>query len=100
LFRMVRGYLAGGGAVLYVSHRLDEVFALCDRVTVLRDGQRVWTKRASETGHDDLIRAMVGRGVSFERDETLLPGDEVLLELENLSDKAGCFQDLDLQLRA
>ena len=100
LFRMVRSYLAGDGAVIYVSHRLDEVFALCDRVTVLRDGKRVWTKPTSETDNDDLIRAMVGRGVSFERDATLLPGTDTLLKIEQFNDAAAAFSGTNLQLRA
>lgn len=100
LFRMVRAFLAGDGAVLYVSHRLNEVFELCDQVTVLRDGKLVWNKPARETDTDDLIRAMVGRGVSFERDETLVPGQEPRLSLENYSDAAGAFTDVNLQVRA
>src|SRR5690606_7139266 len=99
LFRMVRSFLGGDGAVLFVSHRLDGVFDLCDTVTVLRDGRRVWVKPVSETNHDDLIRSMVGRGVSFERDETLVPGETVAFAVENYSDKADCYRDINLTIR-
>lgn len=93
LFRMVRVFLARGGSVLFVSHRLDEVFALCDHATVLRDGRRVWTKPTSETNSDDLIQAMVGRGVSFERDPSLVASTEPLLEVDAFSDDGGAFSD-------
>ncbi len=100
LFRMVRSFLARDGAVLFVSHRLDEVFSLCDVVTVLRDGRRVWVKPISETDNDDLIRGMVGRGVSFDRDETLVPSENPLLTVQNLTDSEGSFSDVNLTLHA
>ncbi len=50
-------------ACIYISHRLDEVFALADRVTVLRDGATIWTKPIAETSKADVIRAMVGREI-------------------------------------
>jgi len=100
LFRMVRSFLARDGAVLFVSHRLDEVFMLCDTVTVLRDGCRVWVKPIGETDNDDLIRAMVGRGVSFERDSTLVPGTEELLKVSRYTDAGGAFQDVNFSLHA
>lgn len=100
LFRMMRSFLAGDGAIIYVSHRLNEVFDLCDQVTVLRDGRRVWTKPIGDTDHDDLIRGMVGRGVSFERDESLVPAEDVVLKVDNLTDAAGAFSGVNLQVRA
>ena len=63
LFRVLREIRAGGGSVLYVSHRLDEVMALCDRATVLRDGQTIDTGRIAEITHDDLVALMIGRRV-------------------------------------
>ncbi len=64
LFGVVRQLRAQGVAVIYVSHRLDEIFALCDRVTVLKDGQKVATREISETDHDMLVRLMVGRDLA------------------------------------
>ena len=61
LFAAVRGLARGGAAVVYVSHRLDEVLALADRVTVLRDGRHVATHAVGDISQDDLVRAMVGR---------------------------------------
>ncbi len=63
LFRVLREIRAGGGAVLYVSHRIDEVMALCDRATVLRDGTTIDTGRVAEITHDDLVALMIGRKV-------------------------------------
>ena len=99
LFDRVRELVAQGTAVLFVTHRLDEVFALADEVTVLRDGRLIWSKVVSETNHDDLIEAMVGRTVEFERDETCVPGDGVRFRTERLSDARGAFSNVSLTLK-
>ncbi len=61
LFDLIRGLAAEGKAVLYVSHRLNEVFALCDTITVMKDGAYVTTLARGETTQDAIIEAMVGR---------------------------------------
>ena len=63
LFRIVRLLRDRGVGIVYISHRLEEVFLLADRVTVLRDGEFVATKPVAETDHDDLIQMMVGRRI-------------------------------------
>jgi ribose transport system ATP-binding protein len=63
LFRVLRGIRDAGNSVLYVSHRLDEVMALCDRATVLRDGRAIDSGRLGEITHDDLVAMMIGRKV-------------------------------------
>ena len=63
LFRVLREIRASGGSVLYVSHRLDEVLALCDRATVMRDGATIDTGRMADITHDDLVALMIGRKV-------------------------------------
>ncbi|MCP4308674.1 MAG: sugar ABC transporter ATP-binding protein, partial [bacterium] len=63
LFDAVRSVVASGTGVIYISHHLEEVFELSDRVTVLRDGRNVATHQVSEIGQNDLIRDMVGREV-------------------------------------
>ncbi len=63
LFAVLREIRASGGAVLYVSHRLDEVMALCDRATVLRDGRTIDSGRMADITHDDLVALMIGRKV-------------------------------------
>lgn len=61
LFELLRAFRKRGIAIIYISHRLDEVFRLCDRVTVLKDGRLIGTWKTKEITHDVLIRSMVGR---------------------------------------
>ncbi len=61
LFGIVETLRAHGTAVLFISHRLEEIFALCQRVTVMRDGRHVLTKPVGELTTQSVIRAMVGR---------------------------------------
>src|SRR5687767_1968126 len=61
LFAIIRDLKARGCAILYVSHRMEEIFGLCDRITVLRDGKRVETAAVAEMTRDVLVQRMVGR---------------------------------------
>jgi rhamnose transport system ATP-binding protein len=98
LFAIVRRTRERGVAVLFVSHRLDEVFEICDRATVFRDGRYVITTPTSELTTADLVRHMVGRSVSlFPKAETQI-GD-VLLEVRGLSD-GEAFRDISFSVRA
>ena len=79
LFRQVRRLAASGVAILFVSHRLDEVFELSDRITVFRDGQHISTGSVSDVTEASLIRDMVGRELSdFFRRVRSEPGDVAL----------------------
>jgi ABC-type sugar transport system ATPase subunit len=85
-------------AVLFVSHRLDEVFALCDRATVFRDGRWVVTAETRDLTPADLIRHMVGRSVTlFPKGEAAI--GNVLLEVEGLT-RTGEFRDVSFAVRA
>jgi D-xylose transport system ATP-binding protein len=64
LLGILRDLRTRGLSCIYISHRLDEIFALADRVTVLRDGATIWTKAVADTNHSDIIRAMVGREIT------------------------------------
>ncbi|MDR1519201.1 MAG: sugar ABC transporter ATP-binding protein, partial [Planctomycetota bacterium] len=66
LFRVVKDLRARGLGVIYISHRLDEIFELCDRVTVIRDGESVGTRKRSELTRPELIEMMVGRKMEQE----------------------------------
>jgi len=99
LFRIVRLLKDRGVGVVYISHRLEEVFLLADRVTVLRDGAFVATKPVSETSHQDLVEMMVGRRI-----EALFPKLEAklgppVLELENVV-RLPATRGVSLTLRA
>jgi len=72
LFGLIRRLKERGVGIVYISHRLEEVFAIADRVTVLRDGRRVLTAPLAELTPDDVVRAMVGREVlRFQREPTV-----------------------------
>lgn len=85
LFRIVRKLKAQGVAIIFISHRLDEVFELTDRVSILRDGEYITTLNTRETNRAELIKYMVGR----EMTQTFPPRNakigEVALELKNLT---------------
>jgi rhamnose transport system ATP-binding protein len=98
LFSIVRRTKERGVGVLFVSHRLDEVFQLCDRATVFRDGRHVVTAPTAELTTASLVRHMVGREVSLFPKSTSA-GGEVLLEVRHLSDASG-FRDVSFAVRA
>jgi ABC-type sugar transport system ATPase subunit len=84
LFRVLRDLKAHGVTILYISHHLEEVFALCDAITVMRDGRHVLTRPTSELSQEAVIRAMVGRDLEeFIRHGQHCKG-EVVLEVRNL----------------
>ncbi len=74
-----------GVSIIYVNHRLDEVFEVCDRVTVLRDGEYVGTKEISEVTEDDLITMMVGREIGDLYYKEDIEKGEKILEVNNLN---------------
>ena len=98
LFRIVRQLRDAGTAIVFISHRLDEVFDLADRVTVLRDGHYVGTQDVSQLTHDELIRMMVGRTLDDLFPKMDLEQGEVILRAENLR-REGVFEDVSFELR-
>lgn len=100
LFAMIARLKAKGVAIIYISHRLSEVFALGDRITVLRDGRKIADLLPSEATPDQLVTLMVGRPVdtTYTRPSRPTPG-EVVLEVKNLSGPSG-FSDINLTVRA
>jgi len=97
LFDIVRQTRDRGVAVLFVSHRLEEVFELCDRATVLRDGRHVITAPTAELTAADLVRHMVGRSVSLFPRVAAKIGD-VLLDVRGLT-RVGAFRDVTFSVR-
>ncbi|MCA9858686.1 MAG: sugar ABC transporter ATP-binding protein [Thermomicrobiales bacterium] len=99
LFQIIENLRSEGVAVLFISHRMDEVFEISDKVTILRDGQWISTRPRTELTPRMAIRDMVGRQVVeiFHR-ERKPPGD-VRLAVEGLS-KTGAFEDISFEIRA
>jgi ribose transport system ATP-binding protein len=96
LFQLIAELRRRGVAIVYVSHRMDEIFRVCDRATVLRDGVTVGTQVISEATPGELIRMMVGREIgSAARDRS--PMGAPLLSVENLSTKK--LQNISFELR-
>ena len=98
LFTITRQLREHGVAILFVSHRLEEVFALCDRITIMRDGAHVITSPTSTFTSDSIIRHMVGREVTalFPKGEAEI--GEVILDVQHLT-REGVFRDVSFQLR-
>ena len=99
LFAVIAELKKSGAAILYVSHRMDEVMRICDRITVLRDGQNVSTRLVAETSKDEIIQDMTGRDVHDtypERQSEI--GDAVLCAMEDVS--TATLKNIDFQLRA
>jgi len=100
LFDIIKRLRSQGVAVLYVSHRLDEVFELADRITVLRDGQRVATRPAGELDRSSVIALMVGRVLdNIYEHPVRTPGDEAL-RLEAVGGARGRVAGVDLVVHA
>lgn len=85
LFGIIRTLVGGGASVVYISHKMDELFRIADEFTVLRDGKMIGHRAASETTPNDLVRMMVGRDVSYQRKDVDARTNDELLRVENLS---------------
>ena len=98
LFRIVRQLRAAGVGIVFISHRLEEVYVIADRITVLRDGKNAGRGAPADLPQDHLIQLMVGRTL-----DTLFPKEEAeigeaVLQVENLS-RQGIFRDISFELR-
>jgi rhamnose transport system ATP-binding protein len=99
LFRVVNSLRTSGAAVLFISHRLEEVFEICQRVTVMRDGRRVLSRPLDGLTADDLVRAMVGRDVVQRRERDHAEPGDVVLRVERLT-REGVFVDVSFEVRS
>jgi ribose transport system ATP-binding protein len=85
LFKLIRRLKEKGVTIVYISHRLEEVFELCDRVSVLRDGALVGTRKVSETNEADLIALMINRKIEQIYLKETVPIGKTIFQTENLS---------------
>ncbi len=98
LFSQVRSLRDRGVAVLFITHRLDELFVICDRISVFRDGRHISTRPVADVSEESLVREMVGRDPSdfFAREDH--PAGDVVLAVDELS-LAGKFADVTFEVR-
>jgi ABC-type sugar transport system ATPase subunit len=100
LFEIIRNLQARGVSIVYITHRLKEVYALADRVTVLRDGRHVATAPVAEIPEDVLVRQMVGRELSDDaRVQPDTARDDVALRLEGLT-RGRDYSDISLEVKS
>lgn len=98
LFDLIRRLRDSGACVVYISHRLEEVFEVCDRATVLRDGRVIESRPVSDWTHDDIVRAMVGREIVEQYPRRYREIGDVVLEVSGLT-RTGALHDVSLTLR-
>jgi ABC-type sugar transport system ATPase subunit len=98
LMRLIRALAGDGVAVVYISHRLPEVLGVCDRITVMRDGRRVWTRETRSLDEGLVVQAMIGHGVAHRRGEQKPAGElSVVLQVDGVS-QGGRLHDISLTL--
>lgn len=99
LFGVITSLKKNGVSIVYISHRMEEIFTICDRITIMRDGRTVDTQSIPQTSFDEVVRKMVGRELT-ERYPSRNPSyGEVVLEVRNASSK-GLFHDVSFHVRA
>lgn len=99
LFDVIRDLKASGVGIVYISHRLDEMAEIVDRVTILRDGRFVSTDDFAALTVDDIVARMVGRSLEEKfPDRISVPTEDVLMRVEGLT-RAGVFENIDFTLR-
>ncbi|MFC5540782.1 sugar ABC transporter ATP-binding protein [Ureibacillus suwonensis] len=98
LFETIRELKAKGISFVYISHRMEEIFSICDRITILRDGQYVGERNIPETNFDEIVAMMVGRELGERFPERKAEIGDVKLEVQNLTVK-GLFENVSFNVR-
>ncbi|HWE61013.1 MAG TPA: sugar ABC transporter ATP-binding protein, partial [Chloroflexota bacterium] len=98
LFRIVRHLRETGAAIVFISHRLEEVFAIADRITVLRDGKVIATRLIKDISRDELIQMMVGRSLDTFFPKQVVPIGDVALRVQGLV-RRGVFSGIGFEVR-
>ncbi len=99
LFKVVRSLKQKGVSIVYISHRMEEIFELCDRITILRDGEYVGTKNIPETNMDEIVKMMIGREIGERYPERNTKLGDVVFEVKNLN-CPGTFKNVNFNVRA
>jgi len=100
LFRVIRELKGRGVGIIYISHRLGELHAIADQVTVLRDGETIGTREMAGVSSEELIKLMVGRDLSAVFPKREVSKGEVIFELRNLASRSAGIRGVDLAVRA
>ena len=98
LFVIMKELTANGVSIVYISHRMEEIFAICDRITVMRDGVSVATSDIQNTNFEEIVKQMVGRELSDRYPERQPKLGETVLEAKGLTQKGG-FQDVHFSVK-
>lgn len=99
LFEIIEGLKKRGAGIFYISHKLSEIFDICDRITILRDGEKIVTHKVDEVTQETVVNEMVGREFGrFYPDKSKRVEDEVLLEVRGLSRKF-VYEDISFCLK-
>ncbi|WP_420794786.1 sugar ABC transporter ATP-binding protein [Desulforamulus reducens] len=98
LFKIMENLVEQGVSIVYISHRMEELFQICHRVTVMRDGNYIDTLKITETSIDELVALMVGREVSERFPKTISKPGQVILKVHNFKNKA--LDDVSIELKA
>jgi inositol transport system ATP-binding protein len=98
LFEIIRGLKSRGIAIIYISHKMDEIFRVSDTITVLRDGRYIETRPARELDHDTLVKLMVGRKISELFPKVSPDKGEIAFEVDGLT-KRGLFENISFKVR-
>lgn len=99
LFKVIRDLRANGISVIYISHRMSELFTIADRVTVMRDGQYVATREMKETNTDELVYLMVGRKLENYYTRNFHELGETVLEVQGLNSEKSKLKDIHFYLK-
>lgn len=99
LFEVIYSLRDRGVSIIYVSHRMEEIFKICDRITVLRDGEYVGTEKIKETTFDEIVRMMVGRELGERFPTRHAEIGEIVFQVENLQ-LPGVFDDVSFHVKA
>ena len=99
LFQVVRSLKEKGVSIVYISHRMEEIFELCDRITVLRDGSYIDTKRIQDTDMNDVVKMMIGREIGERYPLREASIGEVVFKVEGLT-CPGVFKDGSFEVHA
>ena len=98
LFNIIKRIKSKGVSVIYISHRIEEIFKIADRVTVLRDGKKICEKIVRETNSDEIIKYMIGRELNeMYGKESSMAKEKIVLRVENFSKKRE-FKDINFKL--